>query len=64
MHIDIRYSSTIAKSTLVDVVQLSGGKGVGRSSLVAFDPPLLTIDLTPNNYVLFLHSFYYQPVAY
>ena len=63
MHIDICYYSIIAKSTLVDVVQLSGGKGVGRSSLAAFDPPFLTIDLTAN-YVRFLHPFYYQPIAY
>ena len=63
LHIDICYSSISAKSTLVDVVQRSGGercRALLRSSL---RPLLLTIDLTPN-YVLFLHSFYYQPDAY
>jgi len=61
--IDICYSSIIAKSSLVDVVQLSGGDGVGRSSLAAFDSPLLTIVLTPH-YVISLDSFYYHPDAY
>ena len=59
LHIDICYSSIIAKSTLVDVVRQSGGERA-QALLIG---SLLPVILTPN-YALFLLSSSYQAVSF